>query len=231
MRDAHHVAQHPEAWACPLCGRLVIPTVEVAGLRYASCPVCVLISLDPAQRPLPLAEVMRYAQHQNAEDNTGYRRFLDSLVQPMRARLQAGAFGLDFGCGPAPVLAGMLTEAGCPTMSYDPVFAAKEELLERRYDFVACSEVVEHLHHPAHAFVLFGRLLDAGGLLGVMTRFHRPSVRFETWWYRRDSTHVCFYGEQTMHWIANRHGWTVEIPAPDVALFTIPRLAARGLER
>lgn len=199
-----------------------MPHVEVAGHRYAQCAECNLISLDPTQRPLPLAEVVRYAQHQNAEDDAGYRRFLGLLLHPVLERLSAGAIGLDFGCGPAPVLAAMMTEAGYPTSGYDPVFAPQADLLAREYDFVVCSEVVEHLHHPASVFAMFGRLIARGGLVGIMTGLHRPEIPFETWWYRRDPTHVCFYSEATMRWIAARHGWSVVFPSADVVLFSLP---------
>ena len=133
-----------------------------------------------------------------------------------------GARGLDFGCGPAPVLASLLTNAGYPCAAYDPLFAPDAALLDERYDFVACSEVVEHVHDPAGVFARFGRLLGRGGLLGVMTRFHDIDTPFATWWYRRDPTHVCFYAEATMRWIAAGRGWEVSFPRPDVALFSVP---------
>lgn len=199
-----------------------MPTVEVDVRTYARCHACALISLEPTQRPLPLAEAMRYTEHRNVEGDAGYRRFLERLSIPLSRRLSPGQHGLDFGCGPAPVLATIMTGMGFPTVGYDPLFAPQEELLARRYDFVSCSEVVEHLHDPSAVFELLGRLLDGGGVLGVMTRFHRPEIPFEHWWYRRDTTHVCFYAEETMRWIASHHGWAVEIPDPDVALFSVP---------
>lgn len=210
------------SWHCPLCSGTVLPTI-VAGTRsYARCHVCALISLDPAQRLLPLAEVVRYTEHRNLEGDAGYRRFLERLSIPLSRRLTRGQHGLDFGCGPTPVLAAIMTESGYPTVGYDPLFAPREELLAQHYDFVTCSEVVEHLHDPSSVFPLLGHLLEGGGVLGVMTRLHRPEIPFESWWYRRDSTHVCFYTEATIRWIASHHGWTVEMPDPDVALFSVP---------
>ena len=224
MSDGLSHPDDPREWACPLCDRPIVPTIAARTTRYAQCPGCDLISLDPSRRPLPLDEVVRYTSHHNDADDEGYRRFLARLADPVRARSSIGARGLDFGCGPSPVLAGMLTEAGYPTVGYDPVFEPRADLLLSRYDFIVCSEVVEHLHHPASAFELLGTLVVAGGgLLAIMTRFHRPEIPFATWWYRRDPTHVCFYSEATMRWIAAHHGWSVEIPEDDIALFTIPR--------
>ena len=210
-------------WPCPLCTTNIAADIEVGETWYARCPECDLISLDPLRRPLPLDEVVRYTRHRNTMDDEGYRRFLGRLADLVSVRLSVGTEGLDFGCGPSPVLADMLTQAGYPTAGYDPVFRPSAELLSRRYDFVVCSEVVEHFHDPAAAFTLLGELVADGGLLGVMTRFHDPNVSFATWWYRRDPTHVCFYSELTMHWIAARHGWTVEVPEAHIALFTVPR--------
>ena len=222
MNDNRPRPADPGGWRCPLCDAPVSPGIIAGSRSYARCPDCALISLDPAQRPLPLDEVVRYTEHRNLESDKGYRRFLERLSISVTARLTSGARGLDFGCGPVAVLAGIMTNAGFPTVGYDPLFAPRDELLARRYDFITCSEVVEHLHEPSRVLALFERLLEEGGVLGVMTRFHRPEVPFETWWYRRDSTHVCFYAEATMQWIASHHGWTVEIPSSDVAIFEVP---------
>lgn len=88
-----------------------------------------------------------------------------------------------------------------------------------QHDFIACSEVVEHLHDPAATFTLFASLLSSGGARGVMTRFLPGDTPFADWWYRRDPTHVCFYAASTMRWIATRHAWSLELARPDVALF------------
>ncbi len=196
--------------------------LEVDGHRYAECATCALISLDPAQRLTPLGEVMRYAEHRNLDDDERYADFLRRLVDPVQQRLPPGVRGLDFGCGPTPLIGRLLSEAGFPTASFDPVFAPDESLLNARYDFITCSEVVEHLYTPAETFAQFGTMLAGGGLLGVMTRFHGVEAPFHAWWYRRDPTHVCFYAERTMRWIADRHGWTLDIPRPHVALFGVP---------
>ena len=140
----------------------------------------------------------------------------------MIERLPPGARGIDVGCGPAPVLASLFTTAGFPCASYDPYFAADHNLLAARYDFIACSEVIEHVHEPVALLDQLERMLAGGGLLGVMTRFVDDSVPFETWWYRRDATHVCFYAESTMQAIADSRGWSVAFPRANVALFTVP---------
>jgi SAM-dependent methyltransferase len=163
-------------------------------------------------------------QHRNDAADPEYLRFLSRLGDPLAERLSAGAQGLDFGCGPAPALAALLTARGFPCVAYDPQFAPDENLLERDYDFIACSEVIEHVHSPRDTFNLFARLLRRGGVLGIMTRFY-DEAPFADWWYRRDPTHVCFYGETTVRWIAGYFGWALELPRPNVAIFTVPAAA------
>lgn len=209
---------------CPLCASresLLLLSDQAAQL-YFRCPTCELIFLDPGQRLAAGDEARRYLEHRNDGADPGYVDFLRRLADPVAGRLPAGARGLDFGCGPAPVMSDMLSARGFPCTAYDPFFQPDEALLDAQYDYVTCSEVVEHLHEPGDTFALMGRLLARGGLLGVMTRFHGHEAPFESWWYRRDPTHVCFYAEPTMHWIAARHGWAVEFPRTHVALFTVP---------
>lgn len=210
---------------CPLCGgqEAVLFHTDVAARRYFDCPICELIFLDPGQRLMLSDEASRYLEHRNDGADAGYVEFLRRLADPVAGRLPPGAHGLDFGCGPAPVMSDLLTAKGFPCAAYDPFFLPDDTALAREYDFVTCSEVVEHLHDPGATFALLGGLLSRGGLLGVMTRFYGHEAPFESWWYRRDPTHVCFYAEPTMQWIAAHHGWAVDFPRAHVALFTIPR--------
>lgn len=208
---------------CPLCEA---PTVHVGQASdeplYFRCLACALIHLDPALRISSDQERNRYLLHENDGDDPGYVTFLRRLADPVMERLRPGARGLDFGCGPAPVLSELLTSAGFPCVAYDPFFAPDQTLLDGRYDFITCSEVVEHAHDPARTFATLRRMLAPGGLLGVMTRFYDEQGAFADWWYRRDPTHVCFYNETTMRWIGERHGWMMEFPQPNVTLFTAP---------
>ena len=63
-------------------------------------------------------------------------------------RLQPGMQGLDSGCGPGPVLSMLLREAGMAMTDDDPFYAPNVDALQRQYDFVACTEVVEHFRDP-----------------------------------------------------------------------------------
>lgn len=173
----------------------------------------------PGHRPNPEAERQHYGTHRNDPDDPGYRSFLDRLASPLTARLPAGARGLDYGSGPGPALAAMLEERGFATRIYDPFFAPDPEALEGRYHFITCTETAEHFFAPGAEFQRLDRLLHPGGWLGVMTEMLVDDAAFPKWRYARDPTHVCFYRPRTMEWIAARHGWMLEIPRPNVALF------------
>ena len=109
------------------------------------------------------AEHAFYRTHENDPDDPGYRRFLARLATPLLDRLPARSRGLDYGCGPGPALAAMLREAGHAVALYDALFFPDPSVFGARYDFIACSETVEHFHDPAGQFDRLGALLSPGG--------------------------------------------------------------------
>ncbi len=206
--------------ACPVCdGARLRPFMQVDGRDYWRCDDCLATLLEPAQRPTLEAERREYRLHRNPPDDPGYRRFLGRLVVPLLARLAPGSEGLDYGCGPGPALAAMVVAAGHRMALYDPCFAPDSTVLARRYDFITCTEVIEHFHRPAAEFARLDALLRPGGLLAVMTCLQDDDRRFAGWHYRRDPTHVVFYREATLRRIAARHGWQCDFPARNVAFF------------
>lgn len=208
---------------CPVCETEGCQPFQTVGERdYWRCPTCVCTFLEPDQRPGPEAELAEYRLHQNTPDQPGYRGFLERLTTPLLQRLNGPSDGLDFGCGPGPVLAGLLREAGHSVALYDPFFQPDESVLSKTYQFVTCTEVVEHFHHPAAEFRRLAGLLAPGSWLALMTGFQTDDALFAGWHYRRDPTHVVFYREATLRWLARRHGWHCEIPCPNVALMHKP---------
>lgn len=205
--------------SCTLCHAPAAPYLEVWGRLTLRCERCRLTFVDPAERLAPEAERARYATHDNDPADPGYRRFLNRLAEPLVTRLSPGAEGLDYGSGPGPTLSVMLGEQGFPTANWDPFFAPDSTVLERRWDFVTCTETAEHFFEPAAEFHRLHDLLRPGGILAVMTQPLLDDTDFGTWWYARDPTHVSFYHEETFAWIAERWGWTLERPASSVAFF------------
>lgn len=220
--------ERPQSYAqqesfCPVCENAeLVPFREVGPHRYFRCDHCEATVMAPECRLPESRERAVYELHNNNADDPGYRRFLSKLAQPLLGHVEPGARGLDFGCGPGPALARMLEEAGLHMALYDPFFYPDAAALDRRYDVITCTEVVEHLHHPAEVFRMLDSLLRPGGCLGIMTCFQTDDARFDNWHYRRDPTHVVFYREQTFRWLAQHYGWDLEIPVKDVVLLRKP---------
>jgi SAM-dependent methyltransferase len=225
IRLRRAVGGAPPAEPCPVChSALTDPVLDApprgasAHGRYWQCARCWVVFLDPARRPTPHAEASHYALHDNRSDDPAYRRFLARIAGPVQQRVAVGSHGLDFGCGPLPVLAHMLREAGLRVTVHDPLFFPNDAALEARYDFIVLSEVAEHFHAPAREFERLFAMLRPGGLLAVMTGFAPPVTALERWHYRRDPTHVVFYRPATLRWLAEHHGADCEIAGADVAL-------------
>lgn len=213
-------SEPPSAPVCPLCAaKRVEPFATAYGRSYLECGVCRLIHLDPRMRLEPAAELAHYRTHRNDPSDAGYRAFLARLAEPLASRLSPGAEGLDYGSGPGPTLSVMMEEMGFGMTIYDPYFAPGTHALEREYDFVTCTETAEHFSRPGAEFVRLARRLRPGGWLGVMTTVYRDRTPFEQWYYARDPTHVAFYRDETMEWLARRFSWVLERPHPHVALF------------
>ena len=209
-------------FTCPLCLTLAA-SIFHEGSRgvFGRCATCALVFLDPAQWPSFETEVARYELHQNDANDPRYEEFLSRLAGPVIERVPSGARGLDFGSGKSDALANLLTRSGRPTIAYDPAFRPSAVALTERYDFVVCSEVLEHVHEPRALFERLGQLTRPGGVIGIMTGMYDAVPSFADWWYIRDVTHVCFYSKATMDWIARSFGWKAEFPAPNITLFRL----------
>lgn len=199
------------AIACPLCGAAAQDFCADRARRYFECPGCGLVFADPASQLSPAAERAIYDLHRNDPADAGYRAFLSRLAVPLAARLRPGMHGLDFGCGPGPVLSMLLREAGMAMADYDPFYAPDAALLEAQYDFVTCTEVVEHFRDPLAGWTRLAALVRPGGWLGVMTQMAPDAPgNFLRWRYRDDRTHVSFHRLATLRWLAARFGFALE---------------------
>lgn len=208
---------------CPLCHSKAVRQFAIIDSKtYWHCAGCHLAFLSPEFYLSPEDELSRYLLHENSPEDCHYRKFLSRLTDHLIPKLHSGAHGLDFGSGPGPTLSIMLEEAGFPMAIYDPYFAQNTFPLEHTYDFITCTETVEHFYRPGREFHRFNQLLRRGGWLGIMTEMLASDEDFANWWYHREPTHVCFYKQETMAWIAAQHGWKVEYPRKNVTLFYKP---------
>jgi hypothetical protein len=209
---------------CPLCGAAAISDFHRDKRRaYHRCAVCALVFADPASHLSPADEKARYGLHENDPKDPAYRGFLRRLADPLTERLgEKPLKGLDFGSGPGPTLSVIMEERGYSMSVYDPFFAPDPAVLQDRYDFVTCTEVLEHFYTPAKEWRLLLSLVKPGGRLGIMTRLLEDPAAFGTWYYKEEETHVCFYSRTTFRYLAARDGLEVEFVGDDVILFRIP---------
>lgn len=186
---------------------------------YQHCLVCGLVFVPPVYFLTEAEEKARYDLHQNNPNDKGYQEFLMQLVSPMLKFVKPGDSGLDFGSGPEPALAALFRSNDFNVELFDPFYANGTRLLERQYNFITATEVVEHLHHPAAVMEQLFGMLNPRGVLGIMTKPLPAKEAFSGWWYKNDPTHVCFYSEATFRWIAERWKLQIEYREGDVIIF------------
>ena len=209
-----------EIMICPLCR-----TDDVRGYSrdrrrdYYHCGVCSLVFVPPGQLLPAEEEKKRYDLHRNSPGTPGYRRFLSRMFIPLQRLLTPGSDGLDFGSGPEPTLSGMFEEAGHSMVIFDHFYEHVPAVLERQYDFITATEVVEHLHGPRKELDRLWACLNEGGWLGIMTAHAVEMETFSQWHYKNDPTHVRFFSPRTFAWLGLQWNAAVTFADGDVVFF------------
>ena len=197
---------------CPLCLNTNIKHYHHDKWRdYWQCLHCLLVFVQAQDQLNSQDEKSIYDLHENSADDLGYQKFLNKLLVPLIKKLQVNATGLDFGSGPGPTISVMMQKQGFTVNNYDIFYANKPSVLNQKYDFVTCTEVIEHLYNPNQEIKLLYKILNTHGLLGIMTKRVLNQEKFKTWHYKNDLTHVCFYSDATFEFIAQNWGFELEI--------------------
>ena len=187
---------------CPLCGAAAQYYGDYHKRRFFECAECYLISSDRTRLLNPLEERDRYLLHQYDETNQGYLEYLDAVIKPARQFISRSGPCLDYGSGPACILAKVLADKGYQCESFDPFFIKTN--LKPPYDTIFSTEVFEHFNAVSSEIAKLLLLLSKGGILAVMTQFNTAGNIFGDWHYIRDKTHLSFYSIETLHWIKNK---------------------------
>lgn len=191
---------------CRLCSAFADTVDEIETPGYYRCPNCDLLFIDQKYVLPREKERARYLLHENSPDNIGYvtmlSHFIDQTVIPFNKEI---TLGLDYGCGPVPVLKELIADLGIEMDAYDPFFFNDLGFLNKKYDLIVSTEVFEHFLNPGNEIDLLISILNPNGILAVMTLFHNDNINLNSWWYRKDSTHVCFYSLKTCYWIAEKY--------------------------
>jgi SAM-dependent methyltransferase len=169
--------------------------------RYLQCHDCNGVMLSPEFYLDAEAEKARYLSHNNDVDDKGYQEFVNPITKSIQQEFFPNSLGLDFGCGTGPVAAKQLQKNGYNINLYDPFFQNYPEHLNLKYDYIICSEVMEHFHSPWKEFVKLNSLLKSGGKLYCKTSLISEEINFKDWYYKNDPTHVFFYSKLSLEWI------------------------------
>lgn len=177
--------------------------------NYYQCRICDLVEMDESSFLASEEEKKHYGLHENDKKDPGYLNFLNQCLEPTLEYIEKGMRGLDFGCGPFPMLVKIMEEKGFGMDYFDPYFFPDTNKLQESYDFVTATEVVEHFNNPHSSWKKLVGRVRPGGVLSVMTSIRYPETDFHLWHYRRDETHVCFYSPKTFDWIAKEYGLSI----------------------
>ena len=191
---------------CILCQS---PLTNKVDALYYQCDTCFAYVKDVASYFSAEQEKRHYEFHNNDVNDLGYQKFTSPITNEIRSRFSPNTLGLDFGCGKGPVITKQLVDAGYSVHLYDPYFYPDRSYANDRYDYIFSCEVFEHFYHPDQEIAHLKALLKDRGLLLVMTHLYEGKVPFESWYYRKDETHVFIYTRQTFEYIAKQYDFTI----------------------
>ena len=205
---------------CPLCfGQDISKIHEGEGRHYLQCGACQLVFVPKEFHLTQEAEKTHYDSHENNPNDLGYRTFLSKIFIPLNELLKEKSSGLDFGSGPGPTLSIMFEEKGHTMVIYDKYYSPDNSVLDKSYDFITLTEVIEHLTTPARDLDLLWGLVKPNGYLGIMTQLNEETISFKDWYYRLDPTHICFFGPKTFVEVAKKWGAKMTIFHPNAIIF------------
>lgn len=196
--------------ACTLCrsGTSFFYYDENYNRHYYQCSRCRSVMLHPADYIDTGEEKLRYTTHNNDVQDPGYQKFVQPVADYITGSFAKEHKGLDYGCGPGPVITHLLRKEGYAVTTYDPYFDNRPEVLQRKYDYIFCCEVIEHFHEPREEFMRLRAMLKPGGQLICKTDPFTDDTNFENWYYKNDETHVIFYHPDAFEFIKDYAGFS-----------------------
>lgn len=177
--------------------------------NYYFCNNCKIIFKDRKMLISEDAEESRYMLHNNSYDEN-YAKYFRTFIEESIIPNVDGKVGLDYGSGVCNVLEQVMEkEYDFEIDSYDKYFCKNPDL-KNQYDFITCTEVIEHIKDPLEFLYEMDKYLKRNGTLIIMTKFHPNSFEsFFNWWYIRDVTHITFYTFETFEYLAKLINYSI----------------------
>lgn len=196
-----------------------------SGRNFFRCAGCGYIFAAPDEQRLSHEEERAFfkGQWERTPDggNAGCYPHILSLAQSCGI---APVKALDFGCGNAGLIR-FLRANGIPAYGIDRVpvdndmrpfvFEDFGKLPDMKFDLITAIEVFEHLPDPAPVLdELLARLSPEGFLFITTALTNRAMAHikyFPHWIYQKDSTHIGFFAERTMEYLAHKNGLELQV--------------------
>lgn len=193
---------------CTLCSS---PLIHKKDDFYYECDLCKAIVKDKKYYLTAPEEKARYETHNNDVNDVRYQNFTSPITNYVFKHYSYKDNGLDFGCGTGPVISSMLQKKEYTIAQYDPFFASNHNLLDTCYNYIVSCEVFEHFYNPKKEINKLTSILKTNGSLLLMTMLYNNTINFETWFYRKDPTHVFIYRKETIEYIANVYKLKIDV--------------------
>jgi len=161
---------------CPLCGnKLTLKIDEV----YYECKCCAALVMNSEYYLSRDDEKTRYEKHNNDVNDVGYKNFTSPITNYILNNYTYKDKGLDYGCGPGPVISTTLMENNYDVDQYDPFFRPDSKLYNNYYNYIICCEVFEHFRNPRNEIIKLKYLLKPNGKLLIMTFLYNHKIDFQ----------------------------------------------------
>lgn len=210
-------------YSCPLCESENLTHFhyqEIFQQDYYHCACCDLKFVNRDQLLTIDEEAKRYDSHQNDIRSPGYEKFLRRLIDPVGADFPKDAKGLDYGCGPYPMLVEIIKEDGFHNVDcFDPIYKPDKSYLSQNYDFITICEVIEHIYNLKEDITHLIERLNPGGKIYISTTLATDETDFTTWHYIKDETHINIFSVKTWSWIEKHYGIVLEKVEKDLSIF------------
>ncbi|MBK8806417.1 MAG: class I SAM-dependent methyltransferase [Bacteroidales bacterium] len=212
---------------CTLCNSETDYYTIIKNIEYFKCKSCLSVFMNPDNRLCAQAEFDRYLKHQNLVTDAGYQSFTQPLVDTILQYFGNNATGLDYGSGEYSAVTHNLTKYGYNIKMFDPFFHNNLALLDDKYDFIVCCEVIEHFYNPHLEFSKLRNLLKENGKLFCMTHQIEDSTDFKNWYYKNDLTHVFFYNNKAFEYITVNFNFSSHKINNRIVIFNVKKTTKR----